>query len=37
MENRKLIDALRATLDPNQRAQAEQQLGQVNYNVGCKD
>lgn len=29
MENRKLIEALRATLDPNQRAQAEQQLSQV--------
>lgn len=29
MEPRKLIEALRATLDPNQRLQAEEQLGQV--------
>lgn len=29
MEPRKLIDMLRATIDPNQRQQAEEQLGQV--------
>ena len=29
METRKLIDLLRATIDPNQRQQAEEQLDQV--------
>lgn len=29
MEPRKLIDMLRATIDPNQRQQAEEQLAQV--------
>lgn len=33
MEHRKLIEALRATLDPNQRLQAEEQLGQVLYQL----
>lgn len=29
MDTRKLIDLLRATIDPNQRQQAEDQLAQV--------
>lgn len=34
MDQRKLVEALRATLDPNQRLQAEEQLSQVNLQVG---
>ncbi|KAG8305046.1 hypothetical protein J6590_078980 [Homalodisca vitripennis] len=33
MEQRKLIEALRATLDPNQRLQAEEQLSQTEVKV----
>lgn len=33
METRKLIDLLRATIDPNQRQQAEEQLAQVLENM----
>lgn len=33
MESRKLIDLLRATIDPNQRQQAEEQLAQVCENM----
>jgi len=31
MDTRKLTDLLRATIDPNQRQQAEDQLTQVSY------
>lgn len=34
MEQRKLIEALRATLDPNQRLQAEEQLSQIHKIIG---
>lgn len=36
MDTRKLTDILRATIDPNQRQQAEEQLGQVTINVHGK-
>lgn len=31
MDMRKMAELLRATIDPNQRAAAEEQLKQVNY------
>lgn len=31
MDTRKLIEILRATIDPNQRQQAEEQLSQVQF------
>lgn len=31
MDTRKLIELLNATMDPNQREQAEEQLSQVKY------
>ncbi|XP_017783558.1 PREDICTED: importin-7 [Nicrophorus vespilloides] len=34
METRKLIDLLRATIDPSQRQQAEEQLGQIHKIIG---
>ncbi|GJQ71192.1 hypothetical protein Trydic_g1090 [Trypoxylus dichotomus] len=34
MEPRKLIDMLRATIDPNQRQQAEEQLAQIHKIIG---
>ncbi|KAF5304421.1 hypothetical protein FQR65_LT07951 [Abscondita terminalis] len=34
MDNRKLIDLLRATIDPNQRQQAEEQLAQIHKIIG---
>ncbi|XP_063546915.1 importin-7 isoform X2 [Cydia strobilella] len=34
MDTRKLIDILRATIDPNQRAQAEEQLSQIHKIIG---
>lgn len=33
MDTRKLIELLRATIDPNQRQQAEEQLSQVRLNM----
>ncbi|XP_061718508.1 importin-7 isoform X1 [Cydia pomonella] len=34
MDTRKLIEILRATIDPNQRAQAEEQLSQIHKIIG---
>jgi len=34
MDQRKLVEALRATLDPNQRLQAEEQLSQIHKIIG---